>query len=673
VGDEEIKAIEQSAPRVRWLARIVLLWATLILFRLVQLQVVRHNDFRHLAQQQQEHIIEVRPPRGAILDRNGQRLAMSLPVESIYVNPLLIPNIDVAADLMAPILNLDRSRLDADLHECVQKHRGFLWIKRKAPEEEADRLRNLHVDWIQFVTESRRFYPYGTLAAHVVGSVDSDGKGLGGVERKLNDVLGGKPGKLLVTEDVRQRGFESEQYGAPAQPGHDVHLTIDARIQYIAEEMLRDTVVAHHCHTGSAVVMDPRTGKILALASYPPYDPNQPVRNEFERKARFNQAVSVPFEPGSVFKVVTLSAALETTNLRPESIIPTGHGAMTFFGRVVHDSHNGPAAMSMEDVLVHSSNIGAINIGIRVGKEHLYEYIHRFGFGQRTGISLPGESPGLVFKPEHWRPSSIASVPMGHELLVTTLQLARACAVIANGGYLVKPQLLEDAPVQSKQILRPQTVMTMRHMMEQVVLRGTGRNARLIGYSAAGKTGTAQIVDLQTHHYTHFYNASFMGFSPVANPSLVVAVTANGAAGTSGFGAEVSAPVFKEVMTASLRFLEVPRDLPDDALPVPDDGKNETNDLAIADLSDPTLLVPPEEAAGDSDGDQQGIFVPAANQVSGPQAPNFIGMTARAVAELSAQTGIPVESIGTGLVRQQYPLPGAVLPAGERVRLRFAR
>jgi len=451
-----------------------------------------------------------------------------------------------------------------------------------------------------------------------------------------------------------------------------VRLTIDARIQYIADEALKRTVLAHHCKTGSLVVMDPRTGKILALSSYPTFDPNLPVKTAADKKNRFNQAVSVPFEPGSVFKVVTVTSALETTNLRPSTIIPCGGGAMTFFGHTVHD-HEHFSMLSMADVLAHSSNIGAINIGMKVGKNNLYEYIHRFGFGQRTGVPLPGESAGLVRKPERWQPSSIAAVPMGHEVMVTTLQLARACSVVANGGYLVKPHLLEDVPVAPpQQVIRPETAITMRNLMEGVVLHGTGRNARLLGYTSAGKTGTAQIVDLQTHHYTHFYNASFMGFAPVTNPQLVVVVTANGATGHDGYGAEVSAPVFSEVMSAALRIMEVPKDLPDD-VPVPDDGKVEDNDLAIADLSDPNLLVSPEEAAGDSSGDQQAFLMQAATQVNGPKTPNFIGMTARAVARASSIAGIEVESVGNGMVREQYPPPGAVLPAGERVRLRFDR
>ena len=673
MGDQEIRGVERSAPRVRWLARIAAFWALIIVVRLIELQVIRHGEYRRLAQEQQEHLEEVRPPRGAILDRNGQRLAMSLPVDSIYVNPLLIPNVDIAAEILAEVLGLDQAQLSAELHDSVQKHRGFLWIKRKAPQEEADRLRDLKLDWIQFVTESRRFYPYGTLAAHVVGSVDSDEKGIEGVELKLNSVLAGRPGKILVTADVRQRGFASEEFGSPAEPGHDVHLTIDARLQYVADRALRETVIKNHCKTGSLVVMDPHTGKVLALSSYPTYDPNVPPRTNEDRKDRFNNAVSVPFEPGSVFKVVTLTSALETTNLRPTTIIPCGGGAMSFFGHVVHD-HEAFRALSVADVLAHSSNIGAINIGIRVGKANLYEYIRRFGFGQRTGIPLPGESPGLVWKLNRWQPTSIAAVPMGHEIMVTTLQLARACSVIANGGYLVRPQLLEDAPMAPpKQVIEPETAITMRNLMEGVVLRGTGKFARLVGYSTAGKTGTAQIVDLETHRYTHFYNSSFMGFAPVANPALVVVVTANGASGHLGFGAEVAAPVFKEVMTAALRFMEVPRDLPDDVLPVPDDGKVADDDLAIADLSDPNLLVSPEEAAGDSSGDQQAFFVPASNAIQGPKVPNFVGMTARAVATQSEASGIEVETVGSGLVRTQYPPAGTMLPAGERVRLWFER
>ena len=599
----EPKDLEFSMARVRRFARFAFVWAAIVLLRLVWLQIVQHHEFHRLADRQHEHLVRVELPRGAILDRNGQRLAMSLPVDSVYINPLQIRDAGVAAEILAKLLNLDSQELLADINGAVATHHGFLWIKRKIEPDESRRLRSLNLDWIGFELENRRFYPYDELAAHVVGSVGTDDRGLEGVELKLNAQLTPRVGMVRVSTDVRQHRFAEEAASAPPQPGENVHLTIDSRIQYIAERELKRTVTAHHCWTGSVVVMDPRTGDVLALASYPTFDPNTPPQKADDPSARFNNAVSAQFEPGSVFKVVTLTSALETTNLKPETVIPCFRGAFHFYDRTIHD-HEPYGALPMSGVLAHSSNIGAIQIGLKVGKDKLYDYVKRFGFGQKTGLTLPGETGGVVRPPQKWSKTSIASVAMGHEITVTTMQLARACSVIANGGYLVKPHLVANTPADPPQrVIRAETAFTMRRMMEGVVLNGTGRRARLDGYTSAGKTGTAQIADPKTHHYTHFYNSSFMGFAPVADPSIVIVVTANGATGKDGYGAEVSAPVFKTVAEAALRYLDVPRDLPDSS-PNLDTGKVDDNDLAaIADLgSEPPPLDSSDESPGDGTG-----------------------------------------------------------------------
>jgi len=673
--------LEFSMARVRRFARFTFFWAAIVLVRLVQLQIVDHGQLHRLADSEHEHLVKVEPPRGAILDRNGQRLAMSLPVDSVYVNPLQIRDTGVASEILAKILKLDQRHLLADLNGALADHRGFLWIKRKIEPEESERLRSLNLDWIQFESETRRFYPYDDLAAHVVGSMSADNRALEGVELKLNSQLAPRVGIVRVTTDVRRQSFDEEAASAPAEPGQDIHLSIDSRIQYIAERELKKTILAHHCWTGSVVAMDPKTGEILALASYPTFDPNKSLGDGDDPKARFNNAVSVPFEPGSVFKVVTLTAALETTKMTPDTVVPCYNGAFHYFDRVIHD-HEPYAALPMWGVLAHSSNIGAIQIGLKVGKQNLYDYVRRFGFGQKSGLPLPGEARGLVWPPQRWQATSIASVSMGHEVLVTTVQLARACSVIANGGYLVKPHLLANQQVDPPQrVIRTETAFTMRHMMEGVVLIGTGRNARLDGYSVAGKTGTAQIADNTTHKYTHFYNSSFMGFAPVADPAIVIVVTANGATGHDGFGAEVSAPVFKTVAEAALRYLGVPKDLPDSS-PNPDNGKVDDNDVAaIADLgSDPPPLDSSDETPdnGTDSGDQR-VFLqgppsgaPASGVLVGPRVPNFVGMTLRGVAQEAAADGIPVVFQGHGVARAQAPLAGGMLASGQKVRVEFA-
>ncbi len=304
-----------------------------------------------------------------------------------------MPDLSVAADVLSKVLKLDSVDLLAKLKTAADDRRGFLWVKRKITRDEAQRLRDLNLDWIEFRTESQRFYPNKSLAAHVIGSVDFEEDGNGGVEQSLNDRLAGHAGELLVTEDVQRRGFASQMEDQP-QPGQDVQLTIDSRIQFVAEQELAKMVAAHHAKSGSLVAMDPRTGDILAMASVPTFDPNEPPKPG-NVAARENLAVSAPFEPGSVYKVITLSSALETTHLRPESMINCGNGSINLFGRIIHD-HSSYSSLSMADVLARSSNIGAINIGLQVGDKNLYKYIRRFGFGKRTGVPLPGESAGMV-------------------------------------------------------------------------------------------------------------------------------------------------------------------------------------------------------------------------------------------------------------------------------------
>ncbi len=676
-----------ATRRVYMLVRVAFVWAALIAARLIQLQVVQHSQFAQLARDQQQKMEEIKAPRGAILDRYGQRLAMSLPAESVCVDPLRVPDAAIAADILANVLNLDPADLLEKLKSAAQSRRGFLWVKRKITRQEAKRLRDLNLEWIEFRTESQRYYPNRSLAAHVIGSVDFQEDGNGGVEQSFNQELQGHPGQLLVTEDVQKRGFASSIQRQP-QPGQDVRLTIDARIQSIAEQELAKMVALHHAKSGSLVAMDPRNGDVLALANFPTFDPNDPPKPG-DMAAHENLAVSAPFEPGSVYKVITLSSALETTNLRPESIINCGNGSINLFGRIIHD-HNRYAALSMADVLARSSNIGAINIGLQVGDKNLYDYVRRFGFGKKTGLPLPGESGGMVRPLRVWQKSSIGSVAMGHEIGVTSMQLVQACAVIASGGFLVKPRLRMDAPIPAPvRVLRPETAITMRGMMEGVVLKpyGTGHKyARLLGYTSAGKTGTAQIYDYHLRQYTHLYNASFMGFAPVTNPRIVIVVTINGTEGTAGYGGPTSAPVFREVAAAGLRVMDVPKDLPE-MLPSEGTDEPDENDLAIADVG--SSIPPPLVQAGDAVAaddrpaasadkalDQRVLLARNGSlqqDLAGPRVPDFQGKSVRSVIQQAAALGIPVEFTGSGVARAQAPGPGAILPSGTWVQVQFGR
>jgi len=478
-------------------------------------------------------------------------------------------------------------------------------------------------------------------------------------------------------------------------------------------------------------MLNPYSGDILAMANYPAYDPNGLQTGVKETPgSRSNLAVATPFEPGSVFKVVTLAAALETTNLTPDSIINCGNGTIKLFGRVIHD-HNRYSSLSMADVLANSSNIGAINIGLKVGEKNLYEYVRKFGFGRKSGIELPGESAGMLRRLSQWEATSIGSVAMGHEIGATSIQLALAGAIIANGGMRVKPRLIlarqrpggvdeRTAPEKPERVIRPETAIKMRQMMEGVVLHGTGKQAILRGYTSGGKTGSAQIYDFKAKAYTHHYNASFLGFAPVSNPQIVIAVTLVGTSGGgAGFGGVVAAPVFRAVATSALRMLDVPKDLPDTSPRLTKIGKRDENDLAIAGLgaapmgladapavdiphsidiahsaavtprakrsevvssvtSPPASGVSSASAVDTPPGTSFGTspdrrpFLSAQKGI-GPKVPDLRGLTLRAVLEESAATGLPIEVQGDGMARAQDPAPGSILAPGSRVHVQLTR
>jgi cell division protein FtsI (penicillin-binding protein 3) len=599
----------QSTQRLKWLLWLMLAWVAALVGRLAFLQVVRHDELLKLAQSQQQKTVEIEAPRGTIFDRNGQPLAKTLPAESICVNPSKIPDVSVAADILSRVLDLDRNDLFHRIGSAKRHKSGFLWVKRKVDAEEAARVRSLKLDWVEFRGETRRFYPHGPLAAHVLGSTgmtsaeDVAEHGNGGIELSFDDDLSGLPGVARAYTDVRQNAYDM-LVTRPPEPGANLTLTIDTNLQFDAERALEDAVDKAHARTGSLVAMNPYTGEILAMANYPTFDPNEPLKPGEPAAARSNLAVATPFEPGSVFKVITLSAALETTSLTPDSIINCGYGTLSLFGRVIHDApgeHFG--SLSMADVLAHSSNIGAINVGLKVGPKNLYEYVRRFGFGRKTGIDLPGESAGMLRRLQNWEPGSVASVAMGHEVGATSIQLAQAGAVVANGGMLVKPRLVlarqkpgfSAEPMRQEKpqrVIAPETAIKMRQMMEGVVLHGTGKKAILRGYTSGGKTGSAQIYDFKTHTYTHSYNASFLGFAPVANPQIVIAVTLIGTSGGgAGFGGSTAAPVFHDVAMSALRMLDVPKDLPETLERVAkSDAAQSESDLAIAGLGAPPEL-----------------------------------------------------------------------------------
>lgn len=713
-GSSSYRRIHRPNPanrRLEWLLWGFLLWVFAIFGRLVWLQIMHHDELLKLAQQQQQKTVEIQAVRGTIFDRTGQPLAKTLPAESICVNPSKIPDVGVASELLARLLDMDRHKLYERIATARRRSSGFLWVKRKVTSEEANRVRSLKLDWVDFREETRRYYPRGSMASHMVGStgmVDdvSDDKehGTAGIEAAFDEDLSGRPGAALVYTDVRQNPYDSVVSREP-QAGTDITLTIDPNLQFVAERELDKAMQSSGAKTGSIVALNPNTGELLAVANAPRFDPNLPPNPHEPAMARSDLAISTPYEPGSVFKIVTLAAALETTKMTPQTVVFCYNGTFKLRGRVIHDTHS-YGSLSMADVLAKSSNIGAIQFGLAVGEKTLYEYVRKFGFGSKTGIDLPGESSGLVRRVKDWGPSSIGSVSMGHEISTTALQLALAGAVVANGGMLVKPQIVlsrhkpgsevEAIPREAPQrAIKPETAILLRQMMEGVVLNGTGKAAILKGWTSAGKTGSAQIYDLKLHTYTHTYNSSFLGFAPVANPQIVIAVTLNSTAnGSAGFGGAVAAPVFREVATSALRMLDVPKDLPESLLP----GNKELpaadprGSRTVSSVTPPPVQVGASLSplsAGDAPRLAANLRVPAESQegssldrrpfssapqmYSGAKIPDFRGMTLRAVLEESAAQGLPVEISGDGIARSQDPPPGGRLPLNGSVLVQFGR
>jgi cell division protein FtsI (penicillin-binding protein 3) len=706
----------QRLQRLLW---ALLAWAGIIFGRLIWLQVIQHDELLKKAEQQQQRTEEVQALRGSILDRTGQPLAKTLPADSIAVDPQDIPDLKIAADRLARLLNLDRVVLHDRLVASQARGSHFMWVARKVDSKSAERVRALKLSYVEFRSELKRFYPHGTLASHVLGSIGyvegSDAeRGSAGIESFFEEDLAGRPGLARVLTDVHQTAYESFVTRAP-EAGADLTLSIDPNLQYEAERQLDKAIASSHAHTGSIVAINPYTGDILAMANYPRYDPNLPLTSKDDPAIRSNLAITTPFEPGSVFKVVTVSAALESTSLTPDSLINCGNGKINLFGRVIHDDHPN-SVLSVADVLAKSSNIGAIQIALKTGERPLYKYQKLFGFGQKTGIELAGESGGNLRDVKNWMPSSIGSLAMGHEVSVTSIQLAVAGAAIANGGLKVKPRLViaRQAPGQPMQhltpeppqrILRPETAITMRQLMEGVVLRGTGRgHANLKGYTSGGKTGSAQIYDAKAHVYTHNYNASFLGFAPVANPQIVIAVTLNHTSGgTAGYGGPVAAPVFREVAMDALRMLDVPKDLPEGNLLAANSSRlgdspkdlsskaglfNPPGQRPVSSVTPPPVQKDASASAGTSSPDRRPFLddektrkgnedrqpILTASTKPGVQpAPDYSGKSLRSVLEESALSGFLIEVHGSGLARSQDPPPGTPLRPNALVRVQFGR
>ena len=564
-------------------------WTVLITGRLVLLQVVQHRKWVTLASRQQTGGFEVSPRRGLLYDRNLKELAMTVQVPSIFAVPSeLGENREAAAAMLSRIVHLDPTENFTSEHQMLSRFNAshnFAWIARRVDPETAQRVKELNLKGVYFLPEFKRFYPNEELLAQVLGYVGAEDKGLGGLEVKFDDELHGVPGHMLTAVDAKRHVLDST-INEPL-PGENLVLSIDANIQYMAEQALDAQMAKMKAAHGTVVVQDPHTGQILALAISPRFNPND--GKHMDASVLQNLAVSDIYEPGSTFKLVAYSAALDSAGVEPTDIVDCQGGAMTLMGRTMHDDKSDHfGRVTVQYALEHSSDVGAVKMVQKVGQQKFYDYMRAFGFGQRTGIELPSETRGVLRPPKKWDATSFMSLAIGQEIGVTPVQLVTMVSTIANGGvYLPAHVLLQSTdamkgdprlkpvafhpgdelpsplPEGAHRVISEVTAAKMRRIMQGIVVEGTGRSAALNGYSAGGKTGTANKIDVVTHTYSHTkLVASFAGIAPVSNPAIAIAVVIDTPTVGSRYGAETSAPVFKQVAQEVLEYLGVPHDQP---------------------------------------------------------------------------------------------------------------
>ena len=530
------------------------------------MQIFRYGGFVKQAEHQQQREIPLSAKRGVIYDRAGHELAMSVLVDSAFAVPSEVKDLPTAVSLITRITGEDHNVVLAD----CRNHKTFCWVARKANDETIERIKSLNLQGIHFQKEPKRFYPARDLAAQVVGTVGMEDSGQSGIEHAFDDELRGQSGKMLISVDARRQWFSDVE--KQPEPGENLVLTIDKNIQYIAEKELDQAIHDTQAIAGTVIVENPHTGEILALANRPTFNPN--LRKQITPGALTNRAVSYVYEPGSTFKLVTISAALEEKLTNPNEVFDCQMGSIVYNGMRIRDSKP-HGLLPVWGVLAESSDVGAIKIALRLGEDRFYKYIRAFGFGQQTGIELPGETRGLTKPVSRWSKVSIAAISMGQEIGISPIQLAGLVSTFANDGVWVAPHIVTGKvdpqgtpltvafhPGASHRVISSYTAAEMRAMMQKVVLEGTGRKAILEGYTSAGKTGTAQKVDPATGAYSKTkYIGSFAGFAPLNNPQIVVAVILDSAVGLHQ-GGQVSAPVFHRIAQQVLEYLHVPHDLP---------------------------------------------------------------------------------------------------------------
>jgi len=635
--------------RALFTAACFLLWAGAIESRLVYLQVLQHDELVARAERQQLRTVPAPAKRGDILDRNGRVLAASADVDSLYaVPPEVTDNRATAAALCDALRDCTKAERK-DIEARLGRRRPFVYIRRHVTPAQASRVADLQLEGIGFMRETRRFYPKRELASHLIGYVGQESDGLAGLESTYDKLVKGSPGKVLVQTDAHRKAFSRVE--RPPTAGASIELTVDEYLQYVAERELKAGVEWAGAAGGSAVVLDPHTGEILALANYPTFNPNR--FQDFSNNERRNRAVQDIYEPGSTFKIVTAGAALEEKVLTPETPIETGPGHIRFGSRVIdEDKRHNYGLLSFTDVIVRSSNVGVIKVGLRLGANRLSDFVTRFGFGRRSSPDFKSESRGIVWSADRLTDSALASVSMGYQVGVTPLQMAAAVSVVANGGLLIEPRVVRAVirdgrrlPVPRRvvrRVINRGTAVELAAIMEAVVARGTGSKSRVAGYSVAGKTGTAQKIINGRYSHTE-YNVSFVGFVPTRQPVYTIVVVVDSPHGVPPYGGTVAAPIFSRIADAALRH------------------------SGVAPSVDPT---PPILITGESPQAPTPAAIPAIVAVHHPGpsgadvVPDLRGLSGREAVQTLARLGLSVRLRGSGMVVRQIPEPGEPLERG---------
>jgi cell division protein FtsI (penicillin-binding protein 3) len=675
--------MEQRNLRLRWLVvwAVAAVWMVAVLARLTYLQLFSYREYLAKAQHQQQRIFEVSPMRGTIYDRKGRQLAFSLPMDSVFADPAEISDAELIARMLSRALNMPAADLETKIREAKTPVR----LAKKLSPETVQRISDMNLRGVFFQKENRRVYPQRSLAAHVLGYVDVDERGIGGLEYSLDKQIRGRPGEMIVMADGHRRWYDRRS--SAAETGASVTLTIDQSIQFIAERELAQGIEDTHAKAGEVVIQDPNNGELLAVANYPNFDPNDPASAPDD--ARMDRAVSAAYEPGSVFKVITMTGGIENGVVTPDDLIDCQMGSINVAGRIIHDWHPF-GVLSVRGILANSSDVGSIKVALRLGAPKFYDTIRAFGIGQPTGIELPGENRGLLRPVANWSANSIGSLAIGQEVSVTPVQIISAISAVANGGTFYAPRIvrevrdgevpLSDELAPSHEVTDGKTAAEVREMMEDVVLEGTGKPAQLNGYTAAGKSGTAQKIDPATGRYSATqYNASFVGFAPVNNPVVTILVVLDSPIGAH-HGGQVGGPVFKRIAEQVLAYMDVPHDVPTpsdvttakNAQPSKGrapDAQESANakasfDAAVAKTkaSDPSLGASTTTAFGNAPSGDTAVTVP-----------DLSGKTVRGVIEACSRLGLSPSLLGDGIALEQFPEPGAQVVRGARVTLRFGQ